>query len=330
MTTQRRQALIHLAGLGLASQTGQLFAQSTAISRYPEKQIRLFCPFAPAGGVDLTARVLAQRMAQSWGQPVVVENRPGANGMIAVDLVAKSPPDGYTLTMISSSHSVNVTLQGNQAYNLERDLVPITQATSQPYVLVVNPSLPVKSVADLRALARSKPGGLTYGSSGIGGFSHLAGALLEALGGIKLTHVPYKGGSLAMNDVISGQIDMLFSTILQSNAHISSGRLRPLAVSTLQRSPTLPDIPTMQEAGVGGYEMAGWYGVMAPRGTPAPIIDKLNREMVRILKLPETRERLAGDGSDPVGSTPAEFGNHVSTEIKRWAKLIKELDIRSS
>jgi tripartite-type tricarboxylate transporter receptor subunit TctC len=329
MTTQRRQALIHLAGLGLASQTGQLFAQSTAISRYPEKQIRLFCPFAPAGGVDLTARLLAQKMSQSWGQPVVVENRPGANGMIAVDLVAKSPPDGYTLTMISSSHSVNVTLQGNQAYNLDRDLVPITQATTQPYVLVVNPSLQAKSVAELRALARSKPGGLTYGSSGIGGFSHLAGALLEVLGGIKLTHVPYKGGSLAMNDVISGQIDMLFSTILQSNAHISSGRLRPLAVSSLQRSPTLPNTPTMQEAGVDGYEMAGWYGVMAPRGTPAPIVEKLNREMVRILKLPETRERLAGDGSDPVGSTPAEFGTHVSTEVKRWAKLIKELDIRS-
>jgi len=258
MSTQRRQALIHLAGLGLASQTGQLFAQSTAISRYPEKQIRLYCPFAPAGGVDLTARVLAQKMSQSWGQPVVVENRPGANGMIAVDLVAKSQPDGYTLTMISSSHSVNVTLQGNQAYNLERDLVPITQATSQPYVLVVNPSLPVKSVADLRALARSKPGGLTYGSSGIGGFSHLAGALLEALGGIKLTHVPYKGGSLAMNDVISGQIDMLFSTILQSNAHISSGRLRPLAVSTLQRSATLPDIPTM-------HCMVGMSGQVAER-----------------------------------------------------------------
>jgi len=260
---------------------------------------------------------------------VVVENRPGANGMIAVDLVAKSPPDGYTLTMISSSHSVNVTLQGNQAYNLDRDLVPITQATTQPYVLVVNPSLQAKTVAELRALARSKPGGLTYGSSGIGGFSHLAGALLEVLGGIKLTHVPYKGGSLAMNDVISGQIDMLFSTILQSNAHISSGRLRPLAVSSLQRSPTLPNTPTMQEAGVDGYEMAGWYGVMAPRGTPAPIVEKLNREMVRILKLPETRERLAGDGSDPVGSTPAEFGTHVSTEVKRWAKLIKELDIRS-
>lgn len=330
MTTQRRQALIHLAGLGLASQTGQLFAQSTAISRYPERQIRLLCPFAPAGGVDLTARILAQKMSQSWGQPVVVENKPGANGMIAVDQAAKSQPDGYTLTMISSSHSVNVTLQGNQTYNLERDLVPITQATFQPYVLVVNPSVQAKSVAELRALARSKPGGLTYGSSGIGGFSHLAGALFEVLGGVKLTHVPYKGGSSAMNDVISGQIDMLFSTILQSHGHIMSGRLRPLAVSSSQRSATLADMPTMQEAGVTGYELSGWYGVMAPRGTPAPIVDKLNREMVRILKMPETRDRLAGDGSEPVGSSSAEFGTHISTEVKRWAKLIRELDIRSS
>jgi len=328
MTTQRRQLLVQLAGLGLAGQSGQLFAQSTPVSRYPEKQIRLLCPFAPAGGVDLTARLLAQKLSQTWGQPVVVENRPGANGMIAVDMVAKAQPDGYTLTMISSSHSVNVTLQGNQAYNLERDLVPITQATTQPYVLVVHPSLPVRSVADLRALARSKPGGLTYGSSGIGGFSHLAGALFEVLGGVKLTHVPYKGGSLAMNDVIGGQIDMLFSTILQSHGHIMSGRLRPLAVSTVQRAATLPDIPTMQETGVSGYEMAGWYGVVAPRGTPAPIIDKLNREMVRILKLPETRERLAGDGSEPVGSTPAEFGTHISAEVKRWASLIRELGLR--
>lgn len=328
MSTQRRQLLVQLAGLGLAGQSGQLFAQSTPVSRYPEKQIRLLCPFAPAGGVDLTARLLAQKLSQTWGQPVVVENRPGANGMIAVDMVAKAQPDGYTLTMISSSHSVNVTLQGNQAYNLERDLVPVTQATTQPYVLVVHPSLPVRSVADLRALARSKPGGLTYGSSGIGGFSHLAGALFEVLGGVKLTHVPYKGGSLAMNDVIGGQIDMLFSTILQSHGHIMSGRLRPLAVSTLQRAAALPDIPTMQEAGVSGYEMAGWYGVVAPRGTPAPIIDKLNREMVRILKLPETRERLAGDGSEPVGSTSAEFGTHISAEVKRWASLIRELGLR--
>ncbi len=329
MLTQRRQLLLQLASLGLAAQTGSVLAQSTAITRYPERQIRLLCPFAPAGGVDLTARVIAQKLSQAWGQTVVVDNKPGANGMIAVDLAAKSQPDGYTLTMISSSHSVNVTLQGNHSYNLERDLVPITQATTQPYVLVVNPALPVKSMADLRALARTKPEGLTYGSSGIGGFSHLAGALLATQAGLNLTHVPYKGGSLAMNDVISGQIDMLFSTILQSHGHIMSGRLKPLAVTSIKRSATLPDTPTMQEAGVTGYEMSGWYGVMAPKGTPAPIIDKLNREIVRILKLPETRERLARDGSDPVGNSSAEFGAHINSEVNRWANLIRDIGIRT-
>ncbi len=327
MSIQRRQLLAQLASLGLAAQTGSALAQSTAISRYPDRQIRLLCPFAPAGGVDLTARIIAQKLSQSWGQSVVVDNKTGANGMIAVELAAKAQPDGYTLTMISSSHSVNVTPQSINSFNLERDLVPVTQATTQPYVLVVNPALPVKSVAELIAMARAKPGGLTYGSSGIGGFSHLAGALLESLGGVKLTHVPYKGGSMAMNDVISGQIDMLFSTILQSHGHIMSGRLKPLAVTSGKRSATLPDTPTMQEAGVAGYQMTGWYGIMAPKGTPAPIIDKLNREIARILTLPDTRVRLGKDGSEAVGNSPAEFGAHISSEVKRWTKLIQEIGI---
>ena len=327
MSIQRRQLLAQLASLGLAAQTGSALAQSTAITRYPDRQIRLLCPFAPAGGVDLTARIIAQKLSQSWGQPVVVDNKTGANGMIAVELAAKAQPDGYTLTMISSSHSVNVMPQSINSFNLERDLVPVTQATTQPYVLVVNPALPMKSVAELIAMARAKPAGLTYGSSGIGGFSHLAGALLESLGGVKLTHVPYKGGSMAMNDVISGQIDMLFSTILQSHGHIMSGRLKPLAVTSVKRSATLPDTPTMQEAGVAGYQMTGWYGIMAPKGTPAPIIDKLNREIVQILTLSDTRARLARDGSEAVGNSTTEFGTHISTEVKRWTKLIQEIGI---
>lgn len=327
MSIQRRQLLAQLAGLGFATQTSSALAQSTAITRYPDRQIRLLCPFAPAGGVDLTARILAQKLSQTWGQSVVVDNKTGANGMIAVELATKAQPDGYTLTMISSSHSVNVTPQSSRSFNLERDLVPITQATTQPYVLVVNPALPVKSVIELIAMARAKPGGLTYGSSGIGGFSHLAGALLETQVGVKLTHVPYKGGSMAMNDVISGQIDMLFSTILQSHGHIMSGRLKPLAVTSVKRSTTLPETPTMQEAGVPGYEMTGWYGIMAPKGTPAPIIEKLNREIVRILTLSDTRARLARDGSEAVGNAPAEFGAHINTEVKRWAKLIQEIGI---
>ena len=333
MMFQRRdflQALGGLGGVALAGQCGPALAQADAAANYPQRPIRLLCPFAPAGGVDIMARAIAQRLAQVWSQPVIVENRPGANGMIAVDMAAKSAPDGYTLTMVSSSHSVNVTLQGHQQpYNLERDLVPITQATTQPYVLVVNPALPVRSVEELVALARAKPGSLTFGSSGIGGFSHLAGALFGSLAGIQLTHVPYKGGAPAMADVIGGQISMLFSTILQSHAHTLAGKLRPLAVSTARRSASLPTIPTMQEAGVAGYEMAGWYGVLAPRATPAAIVDKLNREMVRILRLPELRERLAVDGSEPVGSSSQQFGEHMHTEIVKWRNLIRELGIRS-
>jgi tripartite-type tricarboxylate transporter receptor subunit TctC len=324
---RRRQVLGTLGGLGLASLSGSAMAQRSA-SGYPNRAIRLICPFAPAGGVDITARAIAQKLTEAWSQPVIVDNRPGANGMIAVDLAAKAAPDGYTLTMISSSHSVNVTLQSHQASNLERDLTPITQATTQPYVLVVNPSLPVQSVEELVAMARAQPGVLTFGSSGIGGFSHLAGALLGSLAGVKLTHVPYKGGALAMADVIGGQVNMLFSTILQSHAHIAAGRLRPLAVTTARRSPSLPATPTMQEAGVKDYQMAGWYGVMAPRRTPAAIVEQLNHEIVRILQLPETRERLATDGSEPVGSTPQQFGAHIHSEIVRWRKLIRELGIQ--
>ena len=333
MIYQRRnflQTLCGLSGVTLGSQYQEALAQADPAANYPQRPVRLLCPFAPAGGVDITARAIAQRLSQVWSQPFIVENRPGANGMIAVDMAAKAAPDGYTLTMVSSSHSVNVTLQGHQQpYNLERDLVPITQATTQPYVLVVNPALPVRSVEELIAFARAKPASLTFGSSGIGGFSHLAGALFGSLAGIRLTHVPYKGGAPAMADVIGGHIHMLFSTILQSHTHTTAGKLRPLAVSTARRSASLPFIPTMQEAGVAGYEMAGWYGVLAPRGTPGAIVDKLNREMVRILRLPEMRERLAVDGSEPVGSSPQQFGLHMRAEIVKWHNLIGELGIRA-
>jgi len=264
-----------------------------------------------------------------WGQPVVVENKPGANGTIAVDQMVKSAPDGYTLSMISSSHSVNVTLQNTQPYDLLRDVAPITQATIQPYVLVVNPALPLRNVEDLVAHARSNPGKYTYGSSGLGGLSHLAGASFASLAEIDLTHVPYKGGALAMSDVISGQIDMLFSTILQSHGHIASGRLRPLAVTTLNRSPSMPELPTMQQAGVPDYEVAGWYGVVAPVGVPTPVLQKLNSAMVNILHTDDMRRRLAGDGSEPVGNTREEFTAFIAAEVDKWRRLIKRLDIRS-
>jgi len=304
-------------------------AQNNPSEGYPARPIRLLCPFAAAGGVDITARTLGQALTQKWGQPVVVENKPGANGTIAVDQMVKAAADGYMLSMISSSHSVNVTLQRTQPYDLLRDIAPITQATIQPYVLVVNPAVPASSVQELIALAKAKPGKYTYGSSGLGGLSHLAGASFGALADIDLTHIPYKGGALAMSDVISGQIDMLFSTILQSHGHIASGRLKPLAVTTIDRSPSMPNLPTMREAGVADYDVAGWYGVVAPLATPGPILNKLNLAMVDILRTSETRERLSADGSEPVGSTREAFTAFIAAEVAKWRMLIKRLDIRS-
>ena len=319
-----------LGALGLTGATvvaPRVWAQTALV--FPTRPVRLLCPFAAAGGVDITARAVGQKLTALWGQPVVVENKPGANGTIAVDIAVKSAPDGYTLSMISSSHSVNETLQRQHPYDLAQDVAPITQATIQPYVLVVNPALPVRSVGELVALARANPGKYTYGSSGLGGLSHLAGALFGSLAGIDLTHIPYKGGALAMSDVISGQIDMLFSTILQSHGHLVAGRLRGLAVTTAQRSPSMPDMPTMQESGVKDYEVAGWYGLVAPAATPVPILDKLNTEIVAVLRTPDMRERLAVDGSEPVGNTREQFGAFIRSEIAKWRNLIRELGIKS-
>ena len=324
-----RRAAVILIWAGAVIAMPAFAAQRDAAPDYPVKPIRLIVPFAPGGGTDITARTIAQKLSERWGQQVVVDNRPGANGTIGLDLAAHAPADGYTLTMISASHTVNVSLIRKLPYNLPGDFAPITQATSQPYALVVHPSVPAKSVRELVALAKAKPGTLNYGSSGTGGLSHLSGALFASLAHINITHIPYKGGNPAMTDVIAGQIQMLFSTLLQSDAHIKSGRLRALAVTTKKRSPAAPELPTMQEAGIAGYEVAGWYGVLAPGKTPRPVVAKLNREIVGILHMPETRARLSGDGSEPVGSTVDEFSAHLRSEIAKWAKVVKEAGIRA-
>jgi hypothetical protein len=304
-------------------------AEPAPTGDYPSKPIRLIVPFAPGGGTDITARGIAMKLTEAWGQTVVADNRAGANGTIAVDIATKSPPDGYTLTMISSSHSVNVSLYKKLSYDLIKDLSPITQATSQPYALVVHPSVAAKTVKELVALAKAKPATINYGSSGNGGLSHLSGALFSSLAGIDITHIPYKGGSPAMTDVIAGQIQMLFSTILQSQAHLKGNRLRALAVTTAKRSAGAPELPTMQEAGVAGYEVAGWYGVLAPAKTPQPVIMKLNREIVRILQTQEMKDRLAADGSEAVGNTPEQFQAHIKTEVAKWAKVVRDANIRA-
>jgi tripartite-type tricarboxylate transporter receptor subunit TctC len=324
MNPLRRDLLVALAGAAVCP---GVFAQA---DDYPNRPIRLVVPFAPGGGTDIVARMLGLKMGEAWKQAVVVENRAGANGTIGAHLVAKSPPDGYTLTMMTASHSVNVTLQGTKhPYDLLKDFAPVSQVTRQPYVLVVNPNLPAKSVKELLALARSQPGKLTYGSSGIGGTSHLSGALLGVLGNVELTHIPYKGGEPAMTAVVAGQIDMLFSTLIQSKGLIQGGKLRPLAVTTPQRSPAVPDLPTMMEAGVPRYEVVGWYGVLAPAGTPGAIVQKLNREIVRSLRLADVAEKIAADGSEPLGTSPEEFGAHIKAEVEKWRDLIQKTGIRT-
>jgi tripartite-type tricarboxylate transporter receptor subunit TctC len=315
------------AAIGTLAAAGCL-AQSGA-SDYPVKPMRLIVPFAPGGGTDITARTIAQKLTERWGQQVIADNRPGANGTIGADLIAKAAPDGYTFGMISSSHSVNPSLMKKLSYDLVQDLAPITQATSQPYALVVHPSLPARSMKELIALARARPGALNYGSSGTGGLSHLSGALLGSLAKVNIVHVPYKGGNPAMIDVIAGQIQMLYSTLLQAQSHIKSGKLRALGVTTAQRSPAAPQLPTMQEAGIAGYEVAGWYGVVAPAKMPPAIVARLSQEIARILQTPDVRDRMSADGSEPVGSTPEQFGAHIKSEVAKWRKLIQEAGIRA-
>jgi tripartite-type tricarboxylate transporter receptor subunit TctC len=330
MNRQRRdfnRMALALAGMAAAP---RLLAQGDPAAEYPSRPIHLVVPFAPGGGTDIVARVIGQKLGEAWKQPVVIENKAGGNGTIGAGYVAKSAPDGYTLSMITASHSVNVTLQGaKHPYDLLKDFAPISQVTTQPYYLVVNPKVPAKSVKELIALAKSKPGKLTYGSSGVGGTSHLSGALFCSLANIEMTHVPYRGGEPAMADVISGQIDMLFSTRLQSRGFVEQGQLRALAVTTAKRSPATPELPTMEEAGVPGYVVAGWYGMLAPAGTPPAIVNKLNREVVRIVHLPDVAEKMAADGSEPVGSSPAQFAAHIKAEVEKWRDLIHKTGIKT-
>ena len=306
-----------------------LMTSGAIAQQYPTKPIRLIVPFAPGGGTDITARAIAMKLTEALGQTVVVDNRAGANGTIGADIAAKAPPDGYTLSMISSSHSVNPSIMKKLPYDLVTDLAPVTQATSQPYALVLHPSVAAKSVKELIALVKAKPNSLNYGSSGTGGLSHLSGALLCSMTGITMTHIPYKGGSPALTDLVGGQIQLLFSTILQAQSQLKGGRVRALAVTTAKRSAGAPDLPTMHEAGVTGYEVAGWYGMVAPLKTPAAIIARLNTEAVKALRGPDIKDKLAADGSEPVGSTSEAFGLHIKTEVAKWNKLVKEASIRA-
>jgi tripartite-type tricarboxylate transporter receptor subunit TctC len=296
---------------------------------YPSKPIRMVLPYPPGGGSDTIGRPLAQKLTESLGQQVVVENRGGANGNIGMEHAARAAPDGYTIVLaLTAQLAVNPGLYARVPYDPVKDFAPITLLGTGTYILVVHPSLPVKSVKQLVALAKAQPGQIAYSSSGNGSGGHLAAELLNSMAGIKMLHVPYKGGGPALMDLIAGQVQVLFSTQLASWPHIQSGRIRALAVSTARRPASIPDLPTVAEAGLPGYDAGVWYGILAPAGTPREIIARLNAELVRALNLPDYRKFLLSNGIEPIGSPPEQLGQYIKTELVKWAKVVKDAGVR--
>lgn len=304
---------------------------AAAAQNYPTRPIRIVVVSTPGGSVDTMARSIGPKLAERWSQQVLVDNRPGAGGAIAAEIVAKAPPDGYTLIMGTvASFATNVSLRKSLPYDPVRDFAPISLVATQNLMLLIHPSIPAKSVKELVALAKKQPGKLTFASAGNGTGGHLSGELFKMLAGIDILHIPYKGVAPALVDVVSGQVSMTFASIISAMPQVKNSRLRPLAVTGAQRSPAAKELPTMIEAGVKGYESATWYGLLAPAGTPADIVTKLNTEVVAILKSPEMYDRLSREGADPVGNSSAEFARHIQTEIEKWRKVIKAAGIQPS
>jgi tripartite-type tricarboxylate transporter receptor subunit TctC len=295
---------------------------------YPVKPVRMVIPIGPGSSMDITGRVLAQRMNESWSQPVIADNRPGAGGNIGADVVAKAQADGYTVLFCSSSLAIARSAFRKLPYDALRDLEPVTQISSRGNVLVVHPSLPVDTVKTLIAYARARPGQLSFGSGGGNGSSdHMVGELFNLLAGVRITHVPYKSGPQAVTDLLNGQIQTYFGGIPVNLPMIRAGKVKPLGVSLVTRSPALPDVPTMIEAGVPGYEVNVWYGLFAPRGTPKDVVAKIAADVTRQLKSPDFQERLTALGVDAAGGTPAEFKALFAREVETWAKVVKAAKI---
>ncbi len=304
------------------------YAHAQGASAFPGKPIRLVVPYPPGGGTDTIGRPLAQRLAETLKQQVIVDNRGGANGNIGMELVAKAPPDGYTLVLaLTAQLAVNPSLYKKLPYDPIKDFEPISLLATGPYILIVHPSLPAKSVKDLIALARARPGQINYASSGNGSGGHLAAALFESMADIKMLHVPYKGGGPALVDLLAGNVQVLYSTYATSKPHIDSGRVRPLGVSTAKRL-TGVDLPTMAETGLPGYDAGVWYAMLAPAGTPRDIVAKLNTEVVRSLRAPEVKSLLDKANIETIGSTPEELTKFMKSEIAKWAKVVKMANVQ--
>jgi tripartite-type tricarboxylate transporter receptor subunit TctC len=304
----------------LAVAGGASLAQAQA---YPGKPVRIVVPFPPGGGTDIVARTLTQKLGESLGASFVIDNRAGAGGSIGTELVAKAPPDGYTLAIVSGSHAINPSLYRKLPFDAVRDFAPVTMLVSGPGLLVVHPSLPVKTVKELIALAKARPGQLIYASAGNGTPPHLAAELFKTMAGVDMVHVPYKGNTPAFVDLISGQVSLSFPTVPSALPHVQAGRLRAVALTSRKRSAVMPQLPTIDESGLPGYDTSSWFGMLAPAGTPPEIVLKLQQEMARVLQLPDIRQKLLSQGLEPVGDTPEQFAATIRSEIAKWAKVVK-------
>lgn len=321
MKLKRLAALASLA-------MGLIWPMPGMAQNFPSKSITIVVPASPGGAIDLAARLIGQKLSDAWGQPVLIDNKTGATGMIGTDFVAKSAPDGHTLVLVASSHAINPSMVKKLPFDTLKSFEPVVQTHVVPLVLVVTNALPVKSVKELVAYAKARPGMLSFASSGAGGAPHFSGELFKSLTGIDMVHIPYKGSTLAHPDLISGRVSMMFDTVAAVNVQIKAGTVRALAVTTGKRSSVVPTVPTMAEAGISGYETSTWGGVLAPAGTPKAVVTKLNTEINRILALPDVRQRLQDAGIEPGGGTPQQFSDFIQLEMLKWAKVARDAGIQ--
>lgn len=313
----------------IAGVAASAHAQTENAASYPARRVTVVVPFPPGGGSDVGARLIAQKLSLKWGQPVVVENKGGAAGILGAEVVAKSKPDGYTLLVGNvGTQSINPTLYKKMPYDPNTAFAPVGMIAELPLVLLVNPELPFRSVSDLVAKAKAEPGKISYASSGSGGAPHLAAEIFRQFSGTQLLHIPYKGGGPAVSDLIAGHVNMLFTTVLESIGHIKSGKLRGLAVSSATRSPALPELPTVAESGFPGFDTGSWIGILAPADTPAAIVDKISVDLREILTQPDTRQTLISQGATPLGMTPEAFKVRIESDRQRYSRIIQDNGIR--
>ena len=323
----RRQSLLRAITTAiLVLVTGPAFAQASA---YPDKPIRFVVPYPPGGGTDVIARIVQDRLRAALGQPIVIDNRGGAGGSIGTEVVARSAPDGYTVLFTLSSHTINPAIFSKLTFDTARDFEPVGIVCSLPQILVANPQFPANTVQQLIAMAKEKPGSLSFASVGNGSPGHLAGEMMKIRTGTQLTHIPYRGGGPAVTDVVSGQVPLLWVSIPAAAQFVKQKQLKALAVSTVKRSAAFPDVPTMQEVGIADFEVDSWYAMFVPAKTPRAIVDRLNAALNTVLKEPEIREKLLAQGSEAVGGTPEQLGAVVNAELPKWAKLVKDAGIKA-